>query len=499
MTKAPGSPGSDKGQRGDEGNGRKGRYRKRRRSKSGPRPKGPIVETKALDTGLLVDVLDPAPDLSPLPHRLSSPPSRGPDPLTARQDPKAGPRSASLDSDGETARRPARMHAERADTDRGGHGPRSPFGRPKGRTSLEDRRRQALADEKIDPSRLYAALDLGTNNCRLLIATPQGDGFRVIEAFSRIVRLGEGLTHTGLLQAEAMERALSALKICAEKIRRRKVTRLKAVATQACRAALNGAEFVAKVERETGLHLTIISPDEEARLAVQGCANLLDRSQDAAIVLDVGGGSTELSWLDLRPSRTASAAGLVKAWVSIPVGVVTLAERFPEPPFGTTQDAWYRSMVEDVKAKVKAFRGAEGLRPLFEAGHTHMIGTSGAITSLAGLHLGLRRYDRNRVDGLWLTAEDCHKAVVKLVDLGHDGRAEEPCIGPERADLVLAGAAILEAVQELWPCARIRVADRGLREGMLLSQMKTQKRKKRRKTNRKPKMTPKPQDEKTPD
>lgn len=320
----------------------------------------------------------------------------------------------------------------------------------------------------------YAALDLGTNNCRLLIATPAPGGFRVVEAFSRIVRLGDGLSRTGKLDEAAMDRAMGALKICAEKIRRRQALRVRAVATQACRSAANGAEFVARVQSETGIELKIITPREEAQLSVAGCVALLDRSTDAALVVDVGGGSTELSWVDLRDQQPGGAPPpahrlSIGAWLSIPVGVVTLAERFPETePVG---DAWFRDMVEHVKSHIESFPHAEAFRDTFARDRAHLIGTSGAITSLAGMHLGLRRYDRARIDGLWLTRDDCEAAAQKLRDLTVSGRAGEPCIGPDRADLVLAGAAILEAVQELWPCSRVRVADRGLREGLLLSLM----------------------------
>ncbi|OYX34031.1 MAG: exopolyphosphatase [Caulobacterales bacterium 32-69-10] len=322
----------------------------------------------------------------------------------------------------------------------------------------------------------YAALDLGTNNCRLLIASPAGHGFRVVEAFSRIVRLGDGLSRTGRLDEAAMERAMAALKICAEKVRRRRTLKVRAVATQACRSASNGPEFVERVERETGLKLRIISPREEAQLSVAGCVTLLDRKADAALVVDVGGGSTELSWVDLKddcldPARRPPPPHRlpIKAWLSIPVGVVTLAERFPE---GEPADqAWFRAMVDHVREHIEDFTNAEGLRQTFSEGRAHLVGTSGAITSLAGMHLGLRRYDRGRIDGLWMTRDDCDAAANHLLTLSVAGRAAQPCIGPDRADLVLAGAAILQAVQELWPCARVRVADRGLREGLLLALM----------------------------
>jgi exopolyphosphatase / guanosine-5'-triphosphate,3'-diphosphate pyrophosphatase len=331
---------------------------------------------------------------------------------------------------------------------------------------------------------LYAALDLGTNNCRLLVATPVRQGFRVVDAYSRIVRLGEGLSQTGRLQPAAMNRALDALKVCADRIRRRGEPQLRAIATQACRTAENGAEFIAMVERETGLRLQVISPREEARLSVAGCVGLLDRRTRAALVIDVGGGSTELSWVELDGAGGSGAGRMppIRAWLSIPIGVVTLAEQFPEVRPG--ERAWFRAMVEAVKAPIAAFRHADSLRPIFDQGQAHLIGTSGAITSLAGLHLGLDRYERSRVDGLWLTRADCDAMAERLLGLDQASRAAQSCIGPERADLVLAGAAILRAVQELWPCERVRVADRGLREGLLLSLMSDKTRRRRRRRRR---------------
>ncbi len=330
----------------------------------------------------------------------------------------------------------------------------------------------------VEP-RCYAALDLGTNNCRLLIATPTPQGFRVIEAYSRIVRLGEGLSQSGRLSEAAMERALAALKVSGEKVRRRGVVKFRAIATQACRAAANGQAFVNRVANETGVKLQVISPHEEAQLSVGGCLNLLDSSHEAALVVDVGGGSTELSWVDLK-SHIAGSMPPVKAWLSVPIGVVTLAERFPEGAIAT--DEWFRRMVDHVKAEIAAFRRADHLKPIFEADRAHMVGTSGAITSLAGMHLRLPRYDRNRVDGIWMTRGQCDAAAADLLALSALQRASQPCIGPDRADLVLAGAAILQAVQEQWPCNRVRVADRGLREGILLSLMaeRGQRRRKRR-------------------
>lgn len=333
----------------------------------------------------------------------------------------------------------------------------------------------------------YAALDLGTNNCRLLIATPQGGGFRVVEAYSRIVRLGEGLSQSGRLAEPAMERALAALRVSAEKVRRRKVVRIRAIATQACRIAENGPAFVEQVYRETGLRLQIITPQEEAKLSVAGCLTLLDQNHDAALVVDVGGGSTEMSWVDLKAARGGEPPPM-RAWLSIPIGVVTLAERFPEGEAATEE--WYRAMVDTVKAEITAFRRADPLKPVFAADRAHLVGTSGAITSLAGMHLELPRYDRSRVDGIWMSRAECDQAAGRLLALNPSERAAQPCIGPDRADLVLAGAAILQAVQEVWPCSRVRVADRGLREGILISLMNQRSGRRRRRRGRTPqKMT----------
>lgn len=329
---------------------------------------------------------------------------------------------------------------------------------------------------------LYGALDLGTNNCRLLIARPARDGFRVVDSFSRIVRLGEGLSRTGRLDEAAMDRAYDALATCGERVARKGVeaSRLMAVATQACRQAENGPEFVERVRRGTGLRLRIIDPVEEARLSVQGCLNLFDDRAEAVLVVDVGGGSTELSWL-----RRTEGAFALEGWMSAPMGVVTLSERHPEPPAGgAALNAWYEAMVADVGEALARAPIDPTLRDLFVAGRAHLVGTSGAITSLAGIHLGLRRYQRNLVDGLWMSRADCEKAAERLMRMGPEGRAAESCIGPDRADLVLAGAAIMEAVQRAWPSDRVRVADRGLREGLLLQRMREERRPRRRRRRR---------------
>ena len=311
---------------------------------------------------------------------------------------------------------------------------------------------------------VYAALDLGTNNCRLLIAKPATEGFRVIDAFSRIVRLGEGLGLDQRLAEPAVLRTIEALEICAEKMRRRGVTHARAVATEACRRALNGARFLARVAAETGLELEVISPAEEARLAVAGCAPLLDRAVPFAIVFDIGGGSTELIWLAVGEGGEAR----MLASVSLPFGVVQLAERYG---FGEITGGAYDEILGDVSAALRPFDLLHELSRALGQGQVQMLGTSGTVTTIAGVHLALPRYDRSRVDGCYLAFDALNGAIKQLRDMSHQERMAHPCVGRERVDFVLPGLAILEAICRAWPVGRLRVADRGLREGILLGLM----------------------------
>lgn len=318
------------------------------------------------------------------------------------------------------------------------------------------------------PRDVYAAIDLGTNNCRLLIARPEGrGGFRVIDAFSRSVRLGEGLSASGELSEAAIERTLAALKVCAAKMRRAGVTHSRAIATEACRVARNASQFIRRIEIDTGLRCEIVSSGEEARLCAQGCAPLTDPDLEDSIVFDIGGGSTELIWLRRTPPR-AEVRPRMAAWVSAPVGVVSLAERF----------GGGRLRAEDYPAMAKL--ASEIIGTALEKGqfggptpgpHLHLLGTSGTVTTLGGIYLGLPRYERARVDGLWMPVEAILEVANYLVRLDFADRAANPCVGADRADLILPGCAILQAIAARFPCPRIRIADRGLREGILLTLM----------------------------
>ena len=323
----------------------------------------------------------------------------------------------------------------------------------------------------------YGALDLGTNNCRLLVARPSRRGFLVVDAFSRIIRLGEGVSATGRLSDAAMHRTIDALKICEAKLRKANVARSRLIATQACRVAENGDEFLERVRRDVGLEIEVVCRETEARLAVSGCAALIDRHCDLVLVFDIGGGSSELIWLDLNRRRDGwrrsiadriEAQHCIAAWTSLPVGVVTIAERFGGRH--VDEDS-FEAMVDFVSDLLAPFEREHGFRSRMHNRRVHMLGTSGTVTTVAGIHLRLPRYDRNRVDGCWLKSGQVRTVTADLLARGYDGRVSEPCIGRDRADLVLAGCAILEALMRMWPCEMLRVADRGLREGILATLM----------------------------
>lgn len=317
---------------------------------------------------------------------------------------------------------------------------------------------------------IYAALDLGTNNCRLLMAVPElGGGLKVVDGFSRIVRLGEGLAQTGKLGEAAMARAYQALQACAQRIEARRPVAVGCVATQACRAAANGQTFLNRIKQDFGLDFQVISPQQEALLSVLGCASLMDRQSDIAMVVDIGGGSTEISWV--RPSDVIGNGvnPPVLGWSSTPLGVVTLAEDEAEPEHD--RPAWYEARVARLADQLRTIDVHEDVGAAFGAGRAQMIGTSGTVTSLAGVHLNLLRYERQKVDGMCFQVSDCRAAIARLLALDHAGRAAHPCIGKDRADLVIAGGTILDAVLRVWPADSIRVADRGLREGVLMRLM----------------------------
>ena len=347
-------------------------------------------------------------------------------------------------------------------------GSASPEAAPRDRRRSR-RRRPNRQHRGWSRGRTFAAIDLGTNNCRLLIARETGDGFKVIDSYSQVVKLGDGLEASGRLSDDSMDATVEALKVCARKMAQKRVKRWRCVATEACRRAENGESFLQRVKEETGIGLEIISPRVEARLAVMGCVKLVDPSKDVALVIDIGGGSTELSWVDIRKLRDGDEHRIhrppISAWASLPLGVATLSDKVPERE---DREGWYEDMKQAVRDAIVEQGCDTRFTRAFEEGRGHLIGTSGTITSLAGIHLKLPYYQRSKVDGLWLRAEDAVAVARNMASRSPESRAEEPCIGADRATLLVAGCAITDVICEMWPSKMIRVADRGLREGMLI-------------------------------
>ena len=333
-------------------------------------------------------------------------------------------------------------------------------GRPKDRPEPE----VATPAEASEKAAYYGALDLGTNNCRLLIAAPAAQGFHVKDAFSRIVRLGEGLGKTGALNASAMDRTIEALRVCSNKLVWHKVKKHRLIATEACRMASNGAEFIARVTGETGLELEIIDRETEAKLAAMGAEPLIDPDAQSALIFDIGGGSTEVMWVEQRNGKKE-----LLAWTSLAAGVVTISEQFgggievTAQSFAAMRD-YLRPLLAEFVNRIQQLKGSAPLP-------SHLLGTSGTVTTIAGVQLGLRRYDRSKVDGCWLLSDDVGKVTADLLAMSYEERMMNACIGRERADLVMAGCAILEEIRLAFPANRIRVADRGLREGILTQLM----------------------------
>ena len=343
---------------------------------------------------------------------------------------------------------------------------------------------ESPAPKPPDPAELYAALDLGTNSCRMLIAQPKGSGFHVVDSFSKSVQLGSGLERTGRLSRSSMARTVQALRICQQKLKRNKVNRMRLVTTEACRRAKNARDFIRQVRRETGMMLEVIQPEEEARLAVISCAPLVSTKTDQLLVVDIGGGSTELVWIDLSsvpardrpraimrlhagfpPPESPFPAAKVVDWISVPLGVATLRDQFSDVQDDAARFALMSWFFEENLIDFAPYKD-EQVREGFQ-----IVGTSGTVTTVAASHLGLKRYDRTKVDGLRMTSDQIDRVIRGYLELGPEGRRRDPRIGQDRQALIMSGSAILQALLRCWPTDRLSVADRGLREGLLYAQM----------------------------
>lgn len=330
---------------------------------------------------------------------------------------------------------------------------------------FQDSQDDPLADARPSaPPGAYGAIDLGTNNCRLLVARPYGGDFRVIDSFSRIVRLGEGVAAEGRLSEDAIARTVGALKVCNAKLKAAGVKRIRSVATEACRRAENADDFLARAREQAGIDLEAITSQEEAELTLAGCAPLLDRALPHALVFDIGGGSTEVVWIDATDPAGPKALDVI----SLPHGVVTLTEDFGGR---TSAGESYEEIVDLIDRSLAAFDKRNGVSKAVAEGRVQMLGTSGTVTTLGAMHLRLRRYDRSRVDGLSLQFDHICEVVDHLGTLDAEARLQHPCIGPRRGDLIMAGCAVLDAVCRRWPVGQLIVADRGIREGILMSLM----------------------------
>lgn len=316
-------------------------------------------------------------------------------------------------------------------------------------------------EKKNDVQEYLAALDLGTNTCRLLIGKRTPQGVQVVDSFVRVIRLGDELATKGHISKEAIKRAVSALSICAKKIKSYSVARGRYVATATCRMASNREEFLRTILTKAGLDLEVISTAEEARLSIMGCADLMDSSTRYAIAFDIGGGSTEVMWLELFPNKLPE----IIEWISLPLGVVTVADRLRQH---SSPEECLLNIRKFVAKEVKSFCDKAYIYPQLVKNNIQLIGTRGTVTTLAALHKNLDRYDRLKVNGVLLTPDIIKRTVSNLYGMSVEKRLLHPCIGPLRSELVLGGVAIFEGIYDVFPINPVRVADRGVREGILL-------------------------------
>ena len=298
-----------------------------------------------------------------------------------------------------------------------------------------------------------ATIDLGTNTVRLLVSDLDSErAWRSVHADQRVTRLGEGLAGTGVLGDAPMRRTAAAVADYARRGRQLGARRIRIVATSAVREAANRPAFVEMVERASGERVHVISGDEEARLTVRGVLRALGPLSGELLTFDIGGGSTEY---------TLARGTTVIATVSLRLGVVPLAERFPFP--GTVEPDRYHALADEVSKQLDA----ELPSSLARARPDHLVGTAGTVTTLAALDLGLERYDADRVQRHRLERAAVARLRDRLAALTVAERAALPCLEPGRADLIIPGVAIVEATLDRFGMDSLTVSDWGLREGLV--------------------------------
>lgn len=308
----------------------------------------------------------------------------------------------------------------------------------------------------------FAAIDLGTNSCRLLVGRYDGV-LKIVDSYSKVVRLGENLGQTNLLCEEAIERSLKTLKICVEKVKNNDVTHIRAVATEACRRAMNTSILLDRAKNDLDLTIEVISNEEEALLALTGCSGAFQGNIPYGIVFDIGGGSTEIMWVAIKEGIPNFD---VMDWISLPFGVVTLSDAYGAY---STSPRIYDQIRKKIKEKLIPFSEKNKIQNYIHARQVQMVGTSGTGTTLAAIHLKLQRYDRYLIDGIYLRGSEIRSITQSILHMTPKQRNSHPCIGVGRSDLAITGAAILEGICDTWTLPWIRVADRGVREGILMS------------------------------
>ena len=311
------------------------------------------------------------------------------------------------------------------------------------------------------PVRL-ASIDVGSNTVRLLLAQPlPGQTFRPLRVERIITRLGGNFSSRKGLDKLSMERTVEALRSFAEVLEGEGVEKIFAVGTGVLRKARNRSAFIKAVRAQTGFSLRIISGREEARAMARGVLGSLKDRTTPRLIVDVGGGSTEIIWMERQTLRKS---------VSLDLGVVGLTERFlsEDPPNPAEMEALNR-FVQAILAEVRRHWEKEGWDD--RKVHSHLAGTAGTVTTLGAIALSLSVYDPQKVTGHRIPFSKLRRMHRLLSSLSLKERGRVPGLEKGREDLILAGSAILLNLMEVFGRSALEVIDSGLLEGVLLEGM----------------------------